>query len=185
MSDRDGTSPATILIDGPSGSGKSTLAAAVLAAWPRTGPAPQLLTVDALCRGWDGLLEASEILVDDVLAPRHAQRPAVWRRWDWIADELAEANAVDPVRPLIVEGCGALTRRSAPFADATVWVEAPFALRRARGLERDGNEFAPYWDRWDAQWQTLQHREHGRARAGTVITLDDTGRISRRRTRSD
>jgi hypothetical protein len=29
-----------------------------------------------------------------------------------------------------------------------VWVEAPDDVRKRRGLARDGDDFAPYWDQW-------------------------------------
>ena len=32
-----------------------------------------------------------------------------------------------------------------------VWVDAPTALRKERALSRDGETYAPHWDRWAAQ----------------------------------
>ena len=35
--------------------------------------------------------------------------------------------------------------------DLLVWLEAPEGLRRERALSRDGQTFAPHWERWAAQ----------------------------------
>ena len=43
-----------VLIDGPSGAGKSTLADALVAHWPRPNT-PQLVRMDDIYPGWDGL----------------------------------------------------------------------------------------------------------------------------------
>ena len=134
-----------VLLDGRSGAGKSTLAALL------RRPGEHLLELECIYPGWDGLAEASRILADDVLVPRAAGRDGRWRRWDWDADAPAEVHTVPAGVPLIVEGVGALTRPTAPLADVRVWLEAPTELRRERALARDGDAYAPHWDRWAAQ----------------------------------
>jgi cytidylate kinase len=132
-----------ILVDGRSGSGKTRLAAALVAA----RPVAQLLRLDDLYPGWDGLAAGYRMLHDDVLA---ASDPS-WRRWDWVAGAPAERHRIDPAAPLVVEGAGALGRATRPYAALAVWVELDGATRKRRALARDGDAYAPHWDRWAAQ----------------------------------
>jgi cytidylate kinase len=37
------------------------------------------------------------------------------------------------------------------FAAVRVWLEAPATVRKERALARDGDTYAPHWDRWAAQ----------------------------------
>nr|WP_206686686.1 MULTISPECIES: hypothetical protein [Microbacterium] len=142
-----------VLIDGRSGSGKSSLARTIAQDWPGPGTV-QVLALDSLYPGWDGLASAGVMLRDDVLAPRSAGEPGRWRRWDWVHDVPAEEHRVDPGAALIVEGAGALTAGTAAHADIRVWLESPAASRRERALSRDGDGYRPHWDRWAVQERT-------------------------------
>lgn len=145
-----GTPAPVVLIDGRSGSGKSTVAAVVARTWP--GPVDaQVLALDSLYPGWDGLAAATEMLRADILQPRAAGRAGVWHRWDWARDRAAEAHRIDPAMPLIVEGAGAISPGTAPYAPIRVWLESPPLSRRTRALARDGDAYRPYWERWAAQ----------------------------------
>lgn len=139
-----------VVIDGRSGAGKSSLAARLARAWPLRTPV-QLLALDSVYPGWEGLARGAEIAREDVLVPHGRGLIGTWRRWDWDVGEQAEAHAVDPALGLILEGCGALTRASVRLADVTVWVDGPPDSRRLRALARDGEAFRPYWDMWAAQ----------------------------------
>lgn len=139
-----------VIIDGRSGAGKSSLAERLTRAWPLRTPV-QLLALDSVYPGWDGLARGAEEAREHVLVPHGRGLIGIWRRWDWENGEPAEAHAVEPALGLIVEGCGALTRASARLADVTVWVDGPPDSRRLRALARDGDGFRPYWDMWAAQ----------------------------------
>ena len=167
--------PALVLVDGPSGSGKSTLADALV----RDGdpaadlpPGAQLLRLDDVYPGWDGLEQASRHLERHVLPAMHPDGNPRWRRWDWAADAPAEWHDLDPGRPLVVEGCGSLTRVAAALATHRIWVEADDDVRRARAIARDGVAFAVEWERWDAQWRAHVDREDPRALADVVHRTD-------------
>ncbi|MGN7800964.1 ATP-binding protein [Leifsonia sp. 22587] len=161
-----------VLIDGPSGAGKSSLADALLAAWPATGT-PRLVRMDDLYPGWDGLDAGSEAVGRDLLEPLRASGSGFWTRWDWSRSRPSGRVAVEGAEPLVVEGCGALSRRNAASADLTVWLQADDTLRKERALARDGETFAVEWDRWQRQFDRFVAREHPLGQAALV--LDVTG----------
>lgn len=148
-----------VLIDGGSGAGKTSLAARVARAWPLTGRV-QVVALDSLYPGWDGLDEGAERALDGILRPHGRGLLGAWRRWDWERGEEAETHAVDPALGVIVEGSGILRPSTARLADVRVWVESGESSRKSRALARDGETYRPHWDRWAAQER--RHRERDR-----------------------
>lgn len=155
-----------LCIDGPSGAGKSGLADQIVAARPDTG----LVRLDDLLDGWDGLLEVAETLTRDVLVPLSRGDVGSYRRYDWQASEFAERVEVPHHRLLVVDGVGSGSLVTAPLRSALVWLEAPADLRRVRGLARDGDTFAPQWERWAAQEERLFAVQRTRSAADLVIS---------------
>ncbi|KTR93033.1 aminobenzoate synthetase [Microbacterium testaceum] len=145
-----GAANPVVIVDGRSGAGKSSLARRIVAAWPLRGRV-QLVALDDLYPGWDGLAEGAEYARDTILTPHAKGLVGVWRRWDWEAGERDEAQAIDPSLALIVEGAGVLTPSTARLADLAVWVDAPSFSRKHRALDRDGETYRPHWQRWAAQ----------------------------------
>ncbi|WP_221584221.1 hypothetical protein [Microbacterium sp. G2-8] len=136
-----------IVIDGRSGAGKTTVAH--LLAQHVSGA--HVVSLDEFYPGWSGMAEATEITAR-LVAAHAAGQSATYRRWDWERDRwYADEHTVDPAGPLIIEGCGALSPRSARPSSVSVWIDGPAELRRARALARDGDVFAPYWRMWAAQ----------------------------------
>lgn len=142
------------LIDGRSGSGKTTLAAALARS---TGA--QLLSLDDVYPGWDGLEAAEAHVRHQVLEALAAGRQAQWRRWNWADARPGSWTTLNPDRPLVVEGCGTLSARSRALAQHGIWVQASDAARKRRALERDGELFAREWERWARQeeWHDALH----------------------------
>jgi hypothetical protein len=161
----------TILLDGPSGAGKSSLADSVVAAWPGTTQ-PTLVRMDDIYPGWGGLAAAGEHVRVHLLEPRNRTEPARWQRHDWERDAPAEWNAVPSGAPLIVEGCGVLTRANRQLATLTVWLDADDAIRKSRALARDLGAFDAHWDDWQAQFETFVAAEEPVASADLVLRLD-------------
>ena len=150
-----------ILIDGRSGSGKTELAKRMALEIPGA----QLVRLDDIYPGWDGLEAGSRHVLENVLA---ASAPR-WQRWDWTQNAPAEWHPLDPSRPIIIEGCGALSRGNRALADHGIWVELDEPTRKARALARDGDAYAPHWERWAAQEQAFIEREHPRELADEVV----------------
>ena len=159
-----------LAIDGRSGAGKSSLATAL----SRELGAP-VVSLEDLYGGWDGLERGIDLLVSEVLEPLAAGRAMRVPRYDWVAGQWAEPVPLEPPELLIVEGAGAGARRAAVFESLVVWLEAAGSVRKKRALERDGEVFAPYWDRWAAQEDAMLARERTPERADVVIgTLEDS-----------
>lgn len=129
-----------ILIDGISGSGKTTLANLL----GQRGY--QVLHLDDWYPGWDGLAAGSQITAE-LLAGTRTSYP----QWDWDNNCVGTEVPVDLSQPWIIEGCGALTPATAPFASLRIWMELPVAEAKGRALARDGDTYAPWWQHWHDQ----------------------------------
>lgn len=132
------------LIDGRSGSGKTHHAEGLAAV-----QGAQVLHLDDLYPGWEGLAEGSAAVAT-------ALRDGGYHRYDWHLGAFADWVPLDRARPLVIEGCGAITSANLAAARAwagesrvhSVWLDAPESLRKQRALARDGDLFASHWDAW-------------------------------------
>ncbi|HEX5858435.1 MAG TPA: hypothetical protein VFY91_10040 [Microbacterium sp.] len=159
-----------ILIDGRSGVGKSSLTRALVAEWPLRGRV-QAVALDSIYPGWDGLEDGVVAARNLILAPHARGFIGVWQRFDWEIQEYAEAHAVDPSLPLIVEGSGIITPATARLADIRVLLEAPPTSRKRRALDRDGDAFRPHWDRWAEQEERHLRRDEPALHATHVFVM--------------
>jgi uridine kinase len=151
-----------LLIDGRSGSGKTELASAIA----RDNPEAELLRLDNVYPGWGGL-ELGSAHVHRFVLTEHR-----WQRWDWLTNGLNEWHDLDPSRPLIIEGCGALSAANRSLATYGVWVEFDDVGRKRRALERDGDWFVPHWDEWAAQEEAFIVRERPQRVADLIVQGD-------------
>ncbi|MEU4450081.1 4-amino-4-deoxy-L-arabinose transferase [Nocardioides sp. NPDC023903] len=152
-----------ISIDGPAGSGKTTLATAVA---DLTG-AP-VIHMDDLFEGWDGLPGITDQL-DSILLPLVEGATGSYRRYDWVKGEFAETVTVPPAPLLVIEGVGSGAAAYDDLRTALAWVDAPYETRMRRGIERDGDAFAPHWEAWAAAETELFAREQTAARADIIV----------------
>lgn len=131
-----------VTIDGYSGSGKSTLAAALA----RLVNGWQVLHLDDWYPGWDGL-EAGADIARRIAADLRGGRASSYEAWDW-ENGATGATIPVPLAPTIIEGCGAIEVE----ADLVIWIADPGEdERRSRALARDGQTYAPHWQRWARQ----------------------------------
>ena len=140
-------------IDGRSGSGKTELAGRLATLLPGPdGSAPaQIVHLDDIYPGWDGLAATPPLVVDWLLEPLAGGRPAGVHRYDWDAGAWARWHPVGPGGVLLLEGVGSGARVCARYLSLLVWLEAPEAVRQPRAIARDGESFAREWDRWARQ----------------------------------
>lgn len=131
----------------------------------------QVVHLDDVYPGWDGLRSAAEAVVRDVLAPPDGTGRPGFRRWDWGTGLPADWVALDPARDVVVEGCGALSRESAARATYRIWLDGDDDERRRRALDRDGEVFAREWDRWARQEEAFIAAEQPRTLADLVVRI--------------
>lgn len=159
-----------VLIDGRSGAGKTSLARALVARWPLTGRV-QLVALDSIYPGWEGLDVGVELAREQILVPHARGLIGVWQRWDWDTATPAEAHAVDPSLPLVIEGSGLLTASTSRLGDVRVWLESPAQSRKRRALTRDGETYRPHWEQWARQEDRHVARDEPMRRATHVFAI--------------
>ena len=151
-----------LLVDGRSGAGKTTIAGTLAREFNAS-----LIHVEHFYPGWNGLEAGAAWLVTGVLEPWSRGETVRLREWDWHADEFREGDTLAPGGNLIIEGCGAISRASAPFASLSVWLEADERLRRNRATTRDGDE--SWWDGWSEEEREFYAKERSPELAHRIL----------------
>lgn len=145
------TGPVVVCLDGRSGSGKTTLARRLTRALREGGAGVTVLHLDHVYPGWDGLAAASRLLAEQLLPHLREGRTATYRSWSWVRDRPGPPVTVRPDDVVLVEGVGSGSRAGRVLCDLLVWLDAPTAVRHARAMARDGDGYAPHWQRWATQ----------------------------------
>lgn len=142
-----------IAIDGPAGSGKTTLALRLAEQMDA-----QLVHMDDLYEGWEGLREGGQI-VTRILNQIATGEPGAYRRYDWDAGRYLEEHALEPTGVIIVEGVGSVRTEHLDLLSLVVMVVEPDPRERlVRGLARDGADAREHWERW-MELEADLHRE--------------------------
>ena len=166
-----------ILIDGRAGSGKSLFANALAERlYPELEAAPRVIHMDDLYPGWEGLQAGSHYLNQKILMPlKNGNKPS-WQIWDWGKSQ--RGSEVEPGNgwrefsggvPLIVEGCGSLSRVAKELSDLCIWIESESKARRQRLQDRDGRQFDEFWPAWTIQEDEFYQAEKSKELADLVI----------------
>lgn len=163
-----GRVPVVIAIDGRSGSGKTMFAAAL----QQELADATVVHLDDMYPGWDGLAATPPLLVAQVLEATRRGEAAAFRRFDWIRGTFADLVAVPKASYLIVEGAGSSVGMARRYADVRVWLEADTAVRKRRGLDRDGDAYAPHWQRWADQEDAVFGADRTPEQAHLVLCTD-------------
>jgi uridine kinase len=152
-----------IAVDGFGGAGKSHFAARLAAAHPGV---TVVYTDDFASR--DAGLDWQRLL-DQVLDPLLADRPARYQRYDGDDERLAEWHDVGPGGVVVVEGVSSFRIALADAYDLAVWVQTPRETCLERGLERDAEAALGRWQRWMADEDRYGEAEHPEQRAAAVV----------------
>lgn len=137
----------TFLIDGPSGAGKTTLSNVIETKW-NSAVKLQVIHMDDIYPGWDGLAEASAVVLR-MLTERSDGEDTHWQRYDWHKKELAEWHSVDAGEPLLIEGCGSMPLGAERYSQARIWCDASVEVRKTRALSRGDEDFESHWNQWE------------------------------------
>jgi uridine kinase len=172
-----------VAIDGPSCAGKSILATAVAlrsaasivecedfyrSTLPKLGLKQREAMSDAAVV--DAVIDWQRLLAEALL-PLRAGRPAVFRPYDWNADDgrLAPPKTVPAADLVIVEGVYAARPELADFIDLAVYLGVDPVVRAQRYAERpDDPDWQRFWERGEAHYFSVV-----RPPAGFDIQLDD------------
>jgi uridine kinase len=147
-----GMTTRVVAVDGPGGAGKSTLAA-----WLAQELDAQIVHTDEFA-GWENPVDWWPALIEQVLVPLAAGRPARYTPTSWGGPE-KEAVMVEPADFVVLEGVTASREAFRPYLTYSIWIETPRELRLRRGLDRDGEDARADWDRWMAEEDAYVERE--------------------------
>lgn len=171
-------------VDGPGGAGKSVFARALAQDMPNAAvvemddfflPSAERSADDPLTKPIGGDFDWQRVR-DQVLCPLSKRCTAVYRRYDWETDRLAEKHGVSPDAIVIVEGVYSTRDELASYYDFTIWVECPRELRLARGIARSGEQIR---ERWENDWMIAEDRyiASQRPQDRASLILDGSGMI--------
>jgi uridine kinase len=146
-------------IGGHGAAGKTTLA--------RMIPDAQVVSTDEF---WMGEGFDLERLAAEVIAPLSRGSTARFASYDWSERRPRGSRTVEPVGVVVVEGVCALHRTLRDAYAVRVWVEAPYDVRLARGVARDGEAARSTWvDVWMPSEDRYVERDDPRACAQLVV----------------
>lgn len=125
-------------IGGHGGAGKTTLA--------RMIPDARIVSTDEF---WTGESFDIDRLAHEVVTPVSRGEIASFASYDWSAQEQRGFRTIEPSGIVVVEGVCALHRTLRGAYAVRVWVDAPYDVRLARGIARDGEAARGAWvDLW-------------------------------------
>lgn len=147
-------------IGGHGAAGKTTLA--------RMVPGAQIVSTDEF---WDGQGFDLDRLEREVIRPLARGEVSTFASYDWTARELRGARTIEPAGVVVVEGVCALHRGFRDAFAVRVWVEAPYDVRLARAVARDGEEARRTWvEVWMPSEERYVERDDPVACADLVVS---------------
>ena len=157
-------------IDGCGGAGKTTFADRLAHHgddWPVVHT-DDFATHDEPMDWWPRMLT-------DVIEPMSRHRPATFRPYDWVNRRPGAPTTIEPAEVVVIEGVGATRSAWRDRLACAIWVETDSALRLRRGLARDGEELAEFWQWWRLAENRYVAEEEPASYADLVVMGDPTG----------
>jgi len=156
-----------VAVDGRSGGGKSTLANQL----HRFLANSTIVHTDDVAWhhsyfGW------SELLIDGVLRPVHANQPVDYRPPAWDSRRRPGSISVDPgCEVVIVEGVGASRLEVWPWLTASIWIQSDMEEAERRGIARDGGteEARRFWMDWMREENEFLAEQQPWTRASAIV----------------
>ncbi|MGW0325529.1 uridine kinase family protein [Nocardia sp. NPDC003183] len=152
-----------VAVDGPGGAGKSTLAEQLAATCGAT-----LLHTDDFA-SWDNQFDWWPRLEEQVLEPLSRGQSGRYQRYDWTTRALREWHEIAPPAVLILEGVSSARASVRDRLSLSIWVETQRHVRLERGLNRDGHDALPMWQRWMAAEDVHFASDRTRSHADVIV----------------
>ncbi len=155
-----------IAIDGHGGAGKSKLATDLSQALDAS-----VIHTDDFA-SWDKQPYWWKRIIDEFLEPvRRGDKTLSYERGSWGPDHQPEATKNQPVTPIVIlEGISSARQEFREYLSYAIWVETPLGLCLERGLERDGQEALPDWQKWIAEEKEYIARDNPREYVNTIVS---------------
>jgi uridine kinase len=154
-----------VAVDGPGGAGKSSLADLLA----RELDAQVIHTDDFA--SWENPVDWWPDLIELALTPLADGRPARYTPTSWGGEE-RKPIVIEPSGIVILEGVTASREAFRPYLAYSIWIETPRNVRLERGLQRDGEQMRPDWERWMAGEDRYIERERPAEHADIVLPGD-------------
>lgn len=155
-----------VAVDGPGGAGKSTFAERLAAAFGGC----QIVHTDDFA-SWENPIDWWPELIEKVRGPLSQGQAGQFQPSPWEpAGAPREQVEVVPAEVLILEGVTASREAFRPYLTYAIWIDASHDTRLRRGLERDGEEARPEWERSGSPTRTAI----GNAIARTIAAANST-----------
>ena len=154
-----------IAVDGPGGAGKGSLDDFLA----HELGAPVVRTDDLA--DWHNPVDWSPAVIESVLEPLTTGGVARYTPTTW-GGPPKSGVVVGPGDLVLLEGVSSARAAFRPFLAYSIWIETPPELRLRRGLERDGDEALPSWQRWMAEEDAWIARERPAEHADVVLPGD-------------
>ena len=102
--------------------------------------------------------------------PLAAGRRARYQRWDWARDGRRGWAEVPAGVPVVVEGVSSTDVRLGVPWDVTLWLDAPYEVRLARAMARDGEALREQWvDAWMPTEDAYEAAQRPQDRVDAVV----------------
>lgn len=115
----------------------------------------------------------------EVINPLKTGHAASYQRYDWDRDDLVEWCEVPAGAVVLVEGLYSSSEGLQDQFDYKIWVDCPYDIRLARGIQRDGREKQAVGAR---DWMPAEDRyvaeQHPIARADVVLDGQGTEAVA-------